>query len=246
MAGLGPAIHAEGFSEMFQAFVRRRGVDARVKSGHDGSEAQGFLSPRSPHLFLLYILALLLPGPAHAAGWDRVSWGMTAAEIAKLYGDRAVVLDPPIRFGDSEAPVVLRETPLAGFAFRAYFQMDPRTHRLAHVLLERRRQYADPVVWNRVVQVLREVYGLPTLACDGQGGGGRPAARDGIWRLPGETILASYLDFAGPALRYSPQDYLSPDALLEVHPFYRNLYPARRILIRYSPGEGGEFSCPRS
>jgi hypothetical protein len=189
------------------------------------------------------LLAVLIAAPAAAAGWDRVAWGATAAEIAAAYGERARVLDPPIDFGAFYAQIVLLDVPYAGYPFRVYFQMDPRTKRLAHVLLERRRQYASPNAWNAVVKALDAELGRPDHACNRVGERGKPTIIDGIWQREGDAVEASYLDFATPVIRYSPEATLPPEQLLEVQPFYRNLYPARRILIRYSPAGTKAMGC---
>jgi hypothetical protein len=193
------------------------------------------------------MLACLLPAGAVAApepnAWDRVNWGMTSEQIARAYGDRALILTEPIVFGDSYVDVALLDVPFAGYPFRVYFQMDPKSHRLAHVMLERRRSYASPNAWNAVVARLHEEFGTESLACNRPGKRGKPTDIAGIWQLPDETIKATFLDFAAPVMRYAPDSYLIPNSLLEVQPFYKNLYPARRILIRYSPKEPTPATC---
>jgi hypothetical protein len=201
---------------------------------------------------IVVLLALAIAGcsaassHALAADWDRVDWGMTSQQIAAAYGKRARVLDPPIVFGDSYAEVVVLDIPLADQPFRAYFQMDNRSHRLAHVLLERRRQYADPTIWNAVVKDLREELGSPAHACSKEGERGRPTVVNGVWKRPGETVEATYLDFAAPTARLGQNGEITPVDPLLVQPLYRSLYPARRIVIRYSKeGESG-LGCGRS
>lgn len=188
-------------------------------------------------------LAVLIAAPAGAADWDRVSWGMDSAAIAAAYGERAKILSAPIVFGDSYVEVVLLDVPIGDYPFRAYFQMDNATHRLAHVLLERRRQYANPRTWNTVVKELEMQLGKPSRACNEVGDRGKPTIVEGLWQRPDETIEATYLDFATPVERYNPSNLLGPDVLIEVQPFYRNLYPARRILIRYSQKGRGKLGC---
>jgi len=192
------------------------------------------------------LLALAIPRAAAAADWDRVDWGMTAQQVAEAYGTRARVLEPPIVFGDSYAEVVVLDIPFAGQPFRAYFQMDNRTHRLAPVLLERRRQYADPALWNGVVRELRQELGSPAHACTKEGVRGKPTVVNGVWRRPGETVEATYLDFAAPTVRFGENQELPPVDPLIVQPLYRHLYPARRIVIRYSQNGESGLGCGRS
>jgi hypothetical protein len=152
---------------------------------------------------------------------------MTASEIAAVYGDRALRLASPIVFGDSYVDIVLRDQIFAGYPFRVYFQMDPATHRLAHVLLERRRQYATPAIFSQVGAALRGQLGAESAICGGPADRGKPTAIDRVWRRPDETVVASYLDFAAEILLYSND-------------------PARRIVIRYSPaGRGSDACTPR-
>ena len=99
---------------------------------------------------LFTLLSVALPSPVRASGWDRVDWGMTSNEIAAIYGARAQRLGAPIVFGDSYSDIVLRNRPFAGYPFLIYFQMDKTSGRLAHVLLERRRQYATRLIFDRV------------------------------------------------------------------------------------------------
>jgi hypothetical protein len=189
------------------------------------------------------LLACLIPG-REAAAWDRVAWGMTSEQIAQAYGDRALLLTEPIVFGDSYVDVALRDFPFAGYPFLVYFQMDPQSHRLAHVMLERRHAYASPKVWNAVVARLHEELGPEILACNRPGNRGKPMDIAGFWQPPDETVKATFLDFAAPVLRYTTEEYLAPDSLLGVQPFLRNLYPKRRILIRYSPRDPKAVACP--
>ena len=188
------------------------------------------LSSTRAHRFLAAFLAVLcsaLVAPAAAAGWDRAAWGMTVSEITAVYGDRALRLASPIVFGDSYAQIVLRDQIFAGDPFRVYFQMDPATHRLAHVLLERRRQYATPAIFAQVGAALREQLGAESAVCGSPVDRGKPTAIDRIWRRPDQTVVASFLDFTAEILLYSND-------------------PARRILIRYSPaGRGSDTCTPR-
>src|SRR5471032_488969 len=183
------------------------------------------------HPILAVICGTLVGGglapPEAAAGWDRATWGMTVSDIAAAYGDRARRLASPIVFGDSYAEIVLRDHIFAGYPFRVYFQMDPATHRLAHVLLERRRQYATPAIFAQAGAALREQLGAESATCGSPADRGKPTAIDRIWRRPDETVVATFLDFAAEILLYSND-------------------PARRILIRYSPaGRGSDVCVPR-
>src|SRR5271166_4534481 len=97
----------------------RRYVAHRRGSGRSLAMRQRSWARR---LGLVAILACgILPAagrPALAAGWDRVTFGMSSAQIAAAYGAQAVVLTSPIVFGDSYVDVALREVRFAGLPFR--------------------------------------------------------------------------------------------------------------------------------
>ena len=177
-------------------------------------------------LALLVLLSAALPSPVAASDWDRVDWGMTSIDIAAIYGARALRLGSPIVFGDSYSDVVLRDQPFATYPFRVYFQMDKTSGRLAHVLLERRRQYATRSVFDRVVETLRHDLGAESERCGGAADRGKPTSVDLLWRRSDETVVLSFLDFAAEVLEYSND-------------------PARRILVRYSPAGDGGKACTR-
>jgi hypothetical protein len=174
---------------------------------------------------LLALLSAALPSPVVASGWDRVDWGMTSNDIAVLYGARAQRLGSPIVFGDSYSDIVLRDQPFAAYPFRVYFQMDKTSGRLAHVLLERRRQYATRFIFDRVVETLRHDLGPESERCGGPADRGKPTTIDLLWRRNEKTVVVTFLDFAAGILEYSND-------------------PARRILSRYSP-PGGAETCTR-
>ncbi|MDB5405815.1 MAG: hypothetical protein JWL84_727 [Rhodospirillales bacterium] len=185
----------------------------------------------------LVIFLSLVAAPAAAAGWDKAQWGMTASQLAAAYGASAHVLQPPIEFGDSYAEVVLTDVAFAGETFRVYFQMDKRTRRLAHVLLERRRQYATPAIFAKVLATLGDRYGSAALGCD------RGSFVDRFWQASDETIEASFLGFAGPTLDYLPDQYDDPRRPLAEQVPLQNVSPDRRLVVRYSPATPIPKSC---
>jgi hypothetical protein len=176
---------------------------------------------------LLAAAAALTPLVAHAAdlpGWDRTRWGMTSAEIARLYRGRAVTLSGRIDFDRLYTDVALRKQPFAGHDFTVYFQMDNKTHRLSQVLLERRRQYATAAAWRDVLATLEHSFGATTKSCERHGNplSGEPQISERVWALPTTTVYASYLDFGN-----GERSELS-----------------RRLLVRYAPaGKTPASSC---
>jgi hypothetical protein len=104
--------------------------------------------------------------------------------------------------------------------------MDKASGRLAHVLLERRRQYATRLIFDRVVETLRQDLGPESERCGGAADRGKPTTIDLLWKRNEQTVVLSFLDFASEILEYSND-------------------PARRILIRYSPAGRGAETCKR-
>ena len=175
---------------------------------------------------LLAAAAFLAPIAAHAAdlpGWDRTRWGMNSAEVARLYRGRAVTLSGRIEFERLYTDVALRKEPFAGYDFTVYFQMDDKTHRLAQVLLERRRQYATAAAWRGVLAALGRSFGAATKSGERHGDplAGEPQISERAWALPTTTVYASYLDFGNGG-----RGELS-----------------RRLLIRYAPTQRAAAAC---
>lgn len=175
---------------------------------------------------LLAAAAALAPLAAHAAdlpGWDRTRWGMTSAEITRLYRGRAVTLSGRIDFNRLYTDVALRQEPFAGYDFTVYFQMDDNTHRLSQVLLERRRQYATPAAWRDVLATLDRSFGAATKSCERHGDplAGEPQISERVWALATTTVYASYLDFGN-----GERSELS-----------------RRLLVRYAPSRRAAAAC---
>ena len=164
-------------------------------------------------------------------GWDQTRWGMTSAEIAKLYGTAAVRLDGRVEFAGLYSDLGLRQTRFAGLDFIAYFQMD-RTHRLAQVLLERLKQRATGAAWEGTLSALEAAYGAATARCDRRGDplAETPAVLERVWALPTTTIRASFIATGAVTPEGAPGD----DGNL-----------ARRLLIRYAPTEAGASACPQ-
>ncbi len=182
----------------------------------------------------LSLAALLLAAAsAHAGdlpGWDQTRWGMTSAEIAKLYGAEAVRLDGRVEFAGLYSDVGLRQARFAGLDFIVYFQMD-RTHRLAQVLLERLKQRASGAAWEASLRALEAAYGAATARCDRRGDplAGTPAVIERVWTLPTTTVRASFIATGAATPEQAPGD----DGNL-----------ARRLLIRYAPTQADAPACP--
>jgi len=146
------------------------------------------------------IAALVVATPAAAAELspllDAVHWGEKSDELARRFGAGAVLLSPPIEFGDSYVDVALRDQRLGGYGFAVYFQMDKATRRLKRVMLERQRHGGNPVVWRAVTAALEHDYGKPAAACrtSAKRQSGYQAAGERVWQAGDLTIRAVFRD----------------------------------------------------
>ncbi len=141
---------------------------------------------------------LLLASPACAGVadvWARADWGADAAALLRGFGDRAIRLDPPLEFGDSEARVALPDAEIGGHRFVVYFQEEPGGG-LMRIHFERPRHGAVLGVFRDTVAALESEYGEPTLACEipRQNAVGNQATRVRIWRRAHGTVRAVFRD----------------------------------------------------
>ncbi|MFZ5792335.1 MAG: hypothetical protein ACOY3L_16710 [Pseudomonadota bacterium] len=172
---------------------------------------------------------------------------MSGREIGALYGARIERLEPPIEYGKAYADRVMRDVDLAGFAYRALFQLDVKTRRLVQVLLERRRLPNAPAAHEAALAALTQAYGPPTLVCDSPRTGAAASAiqRERVWRLPTTSIHLVYLDIGGGEMqedwRMLPPDPLVPE--LERRLRGAGAYP-KSLLVRFHPSDRRELFTP--
>jgi hypothetical protein len=154
----------------------------------------------------LAVLLLLSIPPAHGEplddAWAGVSWGEPAISVLRQLGGRATVLPQPIDFGDSYAPLVVRNIPVGGVPLIAYYQMDKATQALKRIQLERPRHGVTPVAFQRVLEGLVASYGPPDLMCGIRPApwGGYQAAAERVWTRGGVVIRAIFRDTTLEAL----------------------------------------------
>jgi len=157
-------------------------------------------------LFALAALLPLLLAPARGEGlddaWAGVSWGEPAVAVLKHLGSRATVLLQPIDFGDSYAPLVVRNLPVGGVGLIAFYQMDKATQALKRIQLERPRHSVTPAAFRGVLEGLEGSYGPPDLVCGIRPGprSGYQAAAERIWSRGGVVIRAIFRDTTMEAL----------------------------------------------
>ncbi|MBS0560062.1 MAG: hypothetical protein JSR21_08415 [Proteobacteria bacterium] len=155
-------------------------------------------------LYALLVLTLsgLHGGSAAASGtrltevWRAVGWGESAAAIRRHFGARAEVLPQAIDFGDSYAPIVLRDVKVGRVALIAFFQMDKATGGLKRIQLERQRHGVNPPAFRGVVAGLEDLFGPPDAMCvtGAVPSSGYQAATELSWSRGGDTIRAVFRD----------------------------------------------------
>lgn len=154
------------------------------------------------------LAALLLSAQAASAeesldeAWAGLSWGQPAIAVLKQLGARATVLPRPIDFGDSYAPLVVRNFPVGGVALIAYYQMDKASQGLKRIQFERPRHGATPAAFQGVLDGLEARYGPPDLMCGirPEPWNGYQAAAERIWSRGGVVIRVIFRDTTLEAL----------------------------------------------
>jgi hypothetical protein len=183
------------------------------------------------------LAALLLSVQAASAedldeAWAGLSWGEPAIAVLKQLGARATVLPRPIDFGDSYAPLVVRDFTVGGVALIAYYQMDKSSQALKRIQLERPRHGVTPTAFQGVLDGLEEGYGPPDLMCGIRPGPGNgyQAAVERIWSRGGVVIRAIFRDTTLEALDGC---FIAGSCGLTA-----------QLLLRVSPPRLDDGSCP--
>ncbi|HEY9539361.1 MAG TPA: hypothetical protein VIS03_17335 [Kiloniellaceae bacterium] len=184
------------------------------------------------------LLPLLWGGSAAAlddlAGWQGLTWGMTAAEVRQALGDRVTALPGRWLYGGAYADLAVEEVTIGGLVFTAYLQMNSETDRLQQVLLERRRTGAVPAAFEAALAALQRELGPPSADCAQAKSGGQPLDYQLTWRFPSTTVHAKFLDFSTTAV-FSRDPEAELDPLVIERKVRRNIrrFMPRRILVRY-------------
>ena len=139
---------------------------------------------------------LLISSAAQASSigevWQRVRWGDGDTTLARKFGSRAIVLDPPIEYGDSVVRVVLRDMRIGGHDFAVYFQTDANGLRRIH--FERPRHGAVLHVFRDVVAAIEAEFGDGAYTCElpPRSTLARQIETTRIWEVQGGVIRAVF------------------------------------------------------
>ena len=213
----------------------------------------GFLRGSGPFVraISLVVLFLLATGPAAAnrpddvTGWRGASWGMDAAALEQVFGERLTRLPGSWEFGGAYADLAIRDAAIDDVTFLALFQMNDTTGRLQQVLMERRRVGATPATFAAVLDSLEARYGPPDHSCTVPNAGRSTLAVEMIWVFPTTTLHAIFLDFDTTAIQFREPGSLGEPLVsaLESRTIVRRFLP-RRVLVRYHPTERTDLLSP--
>ena len=193
-------------------------------------------------VFILATLLSLVADPATAnrpddvAGWRGASWGMDAAALEQVFGERLTRLPGSWEFGGAYADLAIRDAAIDDVTFLALFQMNDATGRLQQVLMERRRVGATPATFAAVLDSLEARYGPPDHSCTVPNAGRSTLVVEMIWVFPTTTLHAIFLDFDTTAIQFREPGSLGEPLVsaLESRTIVRRFLP-RRVLVRYHP-----------
>ncbi len=185
-------------------------------------------------------LVCLHPGVAGAAGladlWEETYWGEPGSALLAHFGARATTLPRPIDFGDSYAPIALRNVMVGGVPLIAFFQLDKATGGLKRIQLERQRHGVTPPAARAVLGALEAAYGAPDALCGVRPGpaSGYQAAAERIWWRNGSIIRAIFRDTTIEAF----------EGCLAGDPSAGPCGLTGQLLVRISPPGGDAAGCP--
>lgn len=167
------------------------------------NSARGYPACRAPGGLIgatVAAIAAFAPQPAGAGVPDLLElarWGASSQTLARTFGDRATVLDAPIRFGDSYVDLVVKDEQVGGYAFNVYFQMDRERGGLKRIHLERPHHGAVAGVFRSMLDELEATYGPPSRVCavPPTGARGYQRAETVLWQADaGAIVRATFRD----------------------------------------------------
>jgi len=165
-------------------------------------------------------------GAAHADGlgdsWAGTSWGESPEALQRHFGARGYALPQPIDFGDSYAPLVVRDIRVGDYPMIAFYQIDKETHGLKRIQLERPRHMVNASAFRGVFLALDDDYGAPDVGCGILPGPttGYQGASEYVWKRNDAVIRAIFRDTTLEAFGgcYSPACGLTAQLLVRISP----------------------------
>lgn len=154
--------------------------------------------------------------------WSGAHWGESPEALQRFFGPRGFALPQPLDFGDSYAPLVVRDISVGGYQMIAYYQIDKATHGLKRIQLERPRHKVNAGAFRGVFMALDADYGAPSTRCGTLPGPttAYQGAAEFIWAHNDAVIRAVFRDTTLEALNgcYSPACGLTAQLLVRISP----------------------------
>jgi hypothetical protein len=174
----------------------------------------------------IFVLSMAFCAIARADGlgnaWIGTHWGESPEALQRYFGARGFALPQPIDFGDSYAPLVVRNASIGGYQMIAYYQIDKATHGLKRIQLERPRHMVNAGVFRGVFMALDADYGPPNTRCGTLPGPttAYQGAAEFVWMRDDAVIRAVFRDTTLEALNgcYSPACGLTAQLLVRISP----------------------------
>jgi len=169
---------------------------------------------------------ILVIGIARADGlddsWTGTSWGESPEALQRHFGSRGYALPQPIDFGDSYAPLVVRDIRVGDYPMIAFYQIDKETHGLKRIQLERPRHMVNAGAFRGVFLALDDDYGAPDVECGILPGPttAYQGASEYVWKRDGAVIRAIFRDTTLQAFGgcFSPACGLTAQLLVRISP----------------------------
>ena len=172
------------------------------------------------------VLCIALCGSSRADGlddaWAGTYWGESPEAVQRHFGARGYAVPQPFDFGDSYAPLVVRDLPIGGFPMIAYYQFDKATHALKRIQLELPRNKVNAAAFRGVFLALDANDGKPDVFCGTLPGPttAYQGTAEYVWTRNGAVIRAIFRDTTLEALGgcYSPACGLTAQLLVRISP----------------------------
>jgi hypothetical protein len=175
---------------------------------------------------VLVLGATVMASSALASGiadaWTGTNWGESPEAVQRHFGARGFALPQPLDFGDSYAPIALRDLSVGGYPMIVYYQFDKVTHALKRIQLELPRHRVNAGAFRGVFLALDADYGAPDVSCGTLPGPttAYQGTAEYVWSRGGVVIRAIFRDTTLQAWGgcYSPACGLTAQLLLRVSP----------------------------
>jgi hypothetical protein len=174
----------------------------------------------------ILLLFAALTTTARADGLDDamsgIYWGESPEAVQRQLGARGFAVPQPIDFGDSYAPLAVRDVKIGEYPLIAYYQFDKAAHALKRIQLERPRHMVNAGAFRGVFLALDANYGAPDTDCSALPGPttAYQGSAEYVWRHNGSVIRAIFRDTTLEAFNgcYSPACGLTAQLIVRISP----------------------------